>query len=263
MKQVGKVLCFLVCLGMMVFSGTKLYGIYSGYRNSDKVYEKLEEQYVVSLKETAETYDADMAENGADQRQEAELISVDFVALKETCDDIVGWIYCPDTRINYPIVQSNDNDYYLHRLINGEYNAGGTLFMDCRNSSDFSDWNSIIYGHNMKNGSMFSVLPKYIDQEFYEEHPVWYLLTPECSYVVEFVGGYVTAADSAAYAFPKNAEGKKQLADVAARSSSFRSGVAVGEEEKLVTFSTCVYDFENARYVLIGVLRHFETIENE
>lgn len=264
MKKILKGICILVCLLAVVFAGWKLYGIYSEYARGTETYEDLAEQYI-SGTEAVRKKTAAPEDNGTDRNAETETdasISVDFDALKKDCKDVAAWIYCPDTKINYPVVQGEDNEYYLHRLVNGEYNIGGTLFMDFRNSSDFSDWNTIIYGHNMKNGSMFAVLPDYMEQEFYEEHPVWYLLTEECDYRIELVGGYVTPADSDSYSFPQTAEEKAVLAGKAARSSSFRSDVDVRENDRLITLSTCVYDYENARYVLVGVLREADEEQN-
>lgn len=99
-------------------------------------------------------------------------IKVDFERLQEENKDIIAWLYCPDTEINYPVVQSKDNEYYLRRLLDGTWNIAGTLFMDYRNAADCSDLHTIIYGHNMKNNTMFGSLPKYSKQEYYEEHSV-------------------------------------------------------------------------------------------
>lgn len=251
----------ILCLLAIVFAGWKLYGIYSEYARGTEAYEDLADRYTFKM-ETVQGTEADPeAGPGADgesrdpETEPDTWISVDFQALKEVCGDVTAWIYCPGTKINYPVVQGEDNEYYLHRLMNGEYNLGGTLFMDFRNSADFSDWNTVIYGHNMKNGSMFGAVPDYMEQEFYEEHPVWYLFTEECDYRIELAGGYVTPADSDSYSFPRTAEEKAALAEKAVRSSSFRSDVEVQAEDRLITLSTCVYDYENARYVLVGVLR--------
>ena len=261
-------LLILFFVALIGFSGWKLYGIYAEYHKGTEAYGELVDQYV-SMETTAEKQNAgapDGVETPRLQETEAaveEMISVDVAALKETYPDVVGWIYCPGTVVNYPIVKGKDNDYYLHRLMDGEYSLGGTLFMDYRNTGDFSDWNSIIYGHNMKNGSMLAVLTEYYEQEFYEKHPVWYLFTEECDYQIELVGGYTTPADSDTYSFPESAEAKNALVKKADRSSTFESGITVGEDERLVTFSTCVYDYENARYVLVGVLREHEKLTEE
>jgi len=255
-------LLILFFVALIGFSGWKLYGIYAEYNKGTEAYGELANQYVSV--ETAEDSKI-VAETESVQDTEAveEMISVDVAALKEAYPDVVGWIYCPGTVVNYPIVKGKDNDYYLHRLMDGEYSLGGTLFMDYRNTGDFSDWNSIIYGHNMKNGSMLAVLTEYYEQEFYEKHPVWYLFTEECDYQMELVGGYTTPADSNTYSFPESAEAKAALAEKADRNSTFESDMVIGEEERLVTLSTCVYDYENARYVLVGVLREHEKLTEE
>lgn len=249
-------------VALIGFSGWKLYGIYAEYNKGTEAYGELAEQYV-SVETAAVKLDAEESkENSESETVAEEMISVDVAALRKTYPDVVGWIYCPGTAINYPIVKGKDNDYYLHRLMNGEYSLGGTLFMDYRNAGDFSGWNNIVYGHNMKNGSMLAVLTEYYEQEFYEKHPVWYLFTEECDYRIELVGGYTTPADSNTYSFPESADAKEVLVKKADRSSTFESGIQVGEDERLITFSTCVYDYENARYVLVGVLRNMEKLED-
>lgn len=267
-KKILQVIRIMICLLAVGFSGWKLYGIYSEYTRGTETYLALADLYTskVEVNKSEATELAGHAvkqENMTSEIENEDCIAVDFHALKEVCKDVVAWLYCPDTQINYPVVQGEDNEYYLHRLISGEYNIGGTLFMDFRNSPDFSDWNSIIYGHNMKNGSMFAILPDYMEQEFYEEHPVWYLLTEECTYQIKLAGGYVTPADSDSYVIADSAEERSTLANKAARLSSFRSNVDILENDRLITLSTCVYDYENARYVLVGVLKAIETAQGE
>lgn len=250
-ENIWRRLMFLLCLGAMMFGGWKLCGIYAEYAEGTETYDDLASQYI-HIQEP----------ESPDASGEAETIPVvSFDALLEECSDVVAWIYCADTSINYPIVQSGDNDYYLRRLMNGKYNIGGTLFMDYRNQADCSDWNTIVYGHNMKNGSMFAALPKYQEQAFYEEHPVMYLLTPEQDYMIELIGGYVTPSDSEAYSFPQTLEERNALIEKTCRASSFVSGAEILETDKLITLSTCVYDYDNARYVLVGVLRPVELEE--
>lgn len=260
-KKAITTLLFFIFFAIAAYSAWKLFGIHEEYEEGTDLYEQLAEQFVIPASEYADRNGADSTSEGGESAEEPTksveevLGAVDFQALKQMCDDVVGWIYCPGTPINYPIVQAEDNDYYLYRLINGKENKSGTLFMDFRNSSDFSDWNTLIYGHNMNNDSMFGVVPDYVKQEFYEKHPLWYLLTEDNSYVIELVGGYVTPADSEAYALPTDQAGRDLLYQKASRSSTFQSNVSVSGDDVLITCSTCVYDYENARYVLVGVLR--------
>ena len=99
-------------------------------------------------------------------------ISIDFDSLLSRNKDVIGWLYCPDTVINYPVVQGENNDQYLRKDLDGKYLVSGTLFADYRNGALGEDANYIIYGHNMKNGTMFSLLAKYKQQSYYDKHPV-------------------------------------------------------------------------------------------
>ena len=106
----------------------------------------------------------------------------------------MGWIYVeavPD--INYPIVHGKDNETYLHRTYEKNYNFAGTIFVDYENKGDFSDCNTIVYGHNMKNGSMFAQLKKFTqDEETYKKSKYFWIFTPEKNYRYEIISAYTT-----------------------------------------------------------------------
>lgn len=264
-KKILKAVLFLIFFAIAAYSALQLFGIYTEYEEGTDLYDELANQYVTVT--AGRSTALDETGDAGPHVEEAEIVEefpvVDFAALKTACEDVVAWIYCPGTPVNYPIVQAEDNDYYLYRLMNGQNNKNGTIFMDFRNQSDFSDWNTLVYGHNMHNNSMFGIVPDYMDQKYYDEHPVWYLLTEDGDYMIELVGGYVTPADSDTYTIPADAAGRDALTKKAATSSSFKSGVKVSGEDKLITLSTCVYDYDNARYVLIGVLREMVAQEDE
>lgn len=247
----------VVFLALILFSTWKLWGIYQEYYEGTKAYDILIERYVTlaeSVQEESPSAVSGEKDTVSIEEMERPAISVDFAALKAENPDIVGWIYCPDTTVNYPVVQGGDNDHYLYRLPDGQENKNGTIFIDYRNKSDFTDWNTLIYGHNMKNGAMFGILPQYMEQAYYEEHPVWYLLTEEKEYVIQLIGGYVTHAEDAEGLFPQNPAERDALYEKASKSSSFFSGTVIQPQDKLVTMATCVYDYDGARYVLVGVL---------
>lgn len=191
-------------------------------------------------------------ENAADGVPE----SINFESLKEINDDAVAWIYSPDTVINYVIAQTYDNDYYLHKKLDGSYASGGTLFADYHASGDFSDWNTLIYGHHMKDGSMFASIMNYEDQDYYEEHPVMYLYTPGMRYKMELIAGYTTDTADLVYQGVNSKMGRNTLLTYALERSDFKTDVAVDEDssDRLVTLSTCSYVYNDARYVLIGRL---------
>ena len=108
--------------------------------------------------------------------------------------DAVAWIYSPDTKINYGVVEAEDNDFYLHRAMDGSYSISGSLFVDCNNKRDFSDENTVIYGHHMNDGTKFASIMGYRENGYYAQHPVLYLSTPDMNYRVEVFSAYLTDA---------------------------------------------------------------------
>ena len=195
-----------------------------------------------------------------DQRSEdltklANLPEINFKALQEVNPDVIGWIYSPDTTINYPVVQGDDNAYYLKHLADGTENRNGCPFLDVQNRPDFTDDNSVIYGHHMQNGTMFAGISWYEDQSYYDEHPVMYLMTPSATYRIELFSGYITTMDSSAYmqTFGSIREHTDWLKEVSGR-SDFRANLEISAYDRVITLSTCAYRFENARYVLHGKL---------
>ena len=179
-------------------------------------------------------------------------IEVDFDVLLEKNEDIVGWLYSEDTPINLPVAQSSDNDYYLRRLIDGTGNNSGTLFVDYRNDRTFSDRNTIIYGHNMKNKEMFGTLPNYKEQSYFDEHPMMWLLTLDGDYKIELVAGYVTPTSSDVYSFEQSEEDVLAMVQQAVEKSTFHTDLEINPGDRFLTLSTCSYEYDNARYVLIG-----------
>lgn len=256
MQSVLRFGAILLCIGIMAFCAYKLYTVQAEYAEGTALYDDLANQYAATVETTKTAAPSDaFNEEPQELSGDALPLCVNFDTLLEANNDVVAWIYCADTPINYPVVQSDDNTYYLRRMLNGKYNIAGSLFMDYRCPSDFSGKNSIIYGHNMKNGSMFSILPSYGEQSYYEAHPIWYLLTPSANYKIELIGGYITTADSDTYSLPQTAEDVAALAAKAKQNSTFTADVEITEEDRLITLSTCAKDYGNTRYVLVGVLR--------
>ena len=178
--------------------------------------------------------------------------SIDFDSLHAVSADAVAWLFAPDMSINYPVAQSEDNAYYLRRLLDGTYASGGSLFADYRCAPDFSDWNTVIYGHQMNDGTMFGELENYRDPAYYAEHPVMYLYIPGKRYTLELIAGYLTDVNDVAYALPTTKVLRDAILTRAAMRSTFDSGITPDWSDKLVTLSTCAYDYDDARYVLIG-----------
>ena len=180
-------------------------------------------------------------------------IIVDFEVLTARNSDICGWLYCPDTVISYPVVQAEDNSFYLHRDIDLNYSSYGTLFTEAMSARDFDNDNSIIYGHHMKDGGMFALLVNYAKKDFYEKHPVFYLNTPEMNYRVEVFAAFLTDMYSDAYnnSFDSDEEMQAWL-DAAKEQSAIETDVEVVPGDRVLTLSTCTYEYDTARYVVMG-----------
>ena len=260
MRKLFRFLLGLAACGALAFATVNLVAYVQESNQSTNLNENLIDEAVAVKDPAPQSSNMDSIpeqESEADAEQlprQTAPIEVDFEVLWETNEDVVGWIYCEDTPINFPLVQAEDNDYYLRRLIDGTCNSSGTLFVDYRNADDFSDSNTIIYGHNMKNKGMFGTLSNYKEQSYYEEHPVMWLLTPEESYKVELIAGYVTASTSEIYSFGLVEEDILALVEKSIEQSTFTSGFQVSQGDSYVTLSTCSYEYDNARYVLIGRL---------
>lgn len=181
---------------------------------------------------------------------------VDFDGLQTINPDILGWIYSTGTPINYPVVQGEANEEYLYRMADGRENKCGSIFLDCGNDRSFQDANSVIQGHNMNNGSMFAELKKYAEQEYYDEHGEIWLVTPERTYCIAVFAAFVTTVDSDVWklSFPSEEEFTAWKSEMAEK-SLFQSRVTPAAGEKVVTLSTCSYEFENAHFVVMGVLK--------
>ena len=178
-------LVLLIAIGIFCFAAWKLVTIYLDYKtgvdeytaleeyaDNEKVTEGLEDSMDANDTMGDEWGDAELTEHSGSSRFESMENPIDFDSLQEINPDVIGWLEMEavDT-INYPIVQGEDNDYYLHRTFQRTDNFAGSIFMDYMNKSNFGQRNTIVYGHNMKNGSMFGSLKNYRDQEVYQKSP--------------------------------------------------------------------------------------------
>lgn len=247
-----KIRRFLMAALLLIFLGSTAVILYvkEGYRASEALYSQASEQYTASR--TAEPKEE---EERAESLPVSAPIEVDFDALRMENADIVGWIYCEDTPVNYPVLQGSDNDYYLKNSYDGSRSASGAIFIDANNQAGFADCNTIVYGHNMKNGSMFASLFDWADQEFYEKHPIIWLLTPEQDYQIVLMSGCMTSAHSQFYTICQEPceEFEQYLKDIQA-ASDFQPVFQPEGTGNYVLLSTCAYVFDNARYVLFGKL---------
>ena len=173
-------------------------------------------------------------------------------------DDSVGWLYIPDTNIDYPIMQSGDNEYYTRRAVDGSYLYAGSLFMDYRCSSDFSDFNSVIYGHNMGNGTMFADIPNYENEEYFMNHSYGWLTTENDVRLIDFFAVARTTDTSGLYLADRTFEKwDSQLRNCA----SIYKEIEVTESDHLVMLSTCTGAEGSSRTILLGKIIEESDVE--
>ena len=261
-------LLFLLLLGVFLSSGYRVGSyLFSSSASANQTEELIQSAVTVrpveptpapSTQNTPVSSSSEPAYTQPVQPDNRAPIEVDFAALHQKSEDIIAWLYSPRTPINYHVAQAEDNDYYLYRMINGKENKSGTLFMDYRNNPSMSDQNTLIYGHAMSIGTMFGTLERYKQQSYYDEHPVMYLLTPDADYALDLVAGYMTDVQDPVFTIPETGEDTQVLLTHVLKKSAFRTKAELPEDPRLVTLSTCAYDFEDARFVVVGVLRILE-----
>ena len=241
-------LCGLLALG----SGFLMAHDLNQYAESAGTYDGLAEHVEVPEDDNTGT-------ESAGEDSSVILPTVDFEALWETGPDIIGWLTLPDTAINYPVTQTNDNEYYLHHLYDGTYNKTGCLFADYENKEDFSDRNTIIYGHNMRDGSMFATLNEYDEQSYYDGHPQMYLVTPDGGYIVDIFTAFVakpgeSGSDTSPWRLDWKDDGAYTtwLSEMAGR-SVIETDVTVTSSDKVLTLSTCTPGGAS-RFIVMGKL---------
>lgn len=241
----------ILVIAIVVFavSAYKLYGIFSEYNKGDKEYQKIQDLVINTEKK--------------DDTKE-ETFSVDFEKLLEMNSDVVGWIrFDEPSEINYPVVQGRDNEEYLKRTFEANTNKLGTLFVDVNNPGDFSGRNTFIYGHNMKNGSMFAQLLKYKDDSFYKEHPYFYIYTPDGkvrTYEIFSAGVVKDTSDSYIMDYADDAAFQTYI-DYIKQQSAYSTSAEVTTASKIVSLSTCTNVRDDERFLVHGVMIKEEAVK--
>lgn len=268
-------LIILIGVALLGVAGVKLYGHYADRATSNSLYEELNEQYVF----TAEPEPLPTEESAALSRREESdprgdqagtllgeeepeareipwyhMIRVDFEKLKERNQDVVGWIFFENENISYPILFSGDNTKYLRRTLDGKNASAGSIFLDGDNTPDFEDSRSVIYGHNMKNLSMFGKLKYYRQEGYYEEHQYFQMLAEGIVYRYQIFSCFdvpETETEICRVDFSPD-EDFSEFIDTLHRRSLVDTEIKVESDDKVVTLLTCYVD---GRRTLVNAVR--------
>lgn len=255
-----------IILGIAVlvfaFSAYKLIDIYFEYSAGNKEYVSIANRMIV-IQTTEEGKEPQ--EKGQQEIRSHVSLKVNFDKLQKINKDVVGWIQFDEPeRISYPVVKGKDNDKYLTTTFEGKQNTAGSIFVDVVNDGEFADRNTFIYGHNMKNGSMFGQLRKYKTKDYYEKNPYFYIYTPDGKEVKYQIFAVCIVEDtSRSYTRFYNSDEEyvdylKYLQSIA----RYDTGVELAADSKIVSLSTCTNVSETQRLLVHGV-KISETVVGE
>jgi len=254
-------------LVVMIFAGYRIVETKQTYQKGASVYDNISFQVKKTASVETQPLEAiQLADINLPPEQAGEIrtkiyipdFDIDFEMLRSINKDAAAWLYSPDTVIDYPVMKADDYSYYLNHLIDGTVNSNGTLFIDFNNSPDFTDQLTVIYGHHMKSGSMFGGLVGYKEQQYFNEHPYMYLYTEQENYRIDLMyGSVISAGQWKEYAF-MYAENIEALLTYAMDNTTFKSETDYQEGDRIVVLSTCSYEFNEARYFVVGKLTRTE-----
>lgn len=243
-KRLWQRMLTIVCLGVFIYSGTAIGFELFGYYQNRQVLAKAQTMYG--------------HEEERNEKREPGKIRSSFDELRKVNEDIVGWINMKDTMIQYPIVQSRDNAFYLTRNYLKNDTRAGSIFMDYRNDVLHESPNTVVYGHRMRDGSMFAGLTNYLKKDFFHEHRKFQYDTLYQSYEAEIFAVYETTVD-----FDYIQTDFQDLGEYAhylqavRKKSVYQTKTDVSTDDLILTLSTCdhVLAPKNGRLVVQAKLK--------
>lgn len=262
MKKICGLLAVIAAVAAIVCAGVGILH-YQEEKNAGEVYEELKTEVAVEPVTEPEPEEIQEPEEIIPEEEPLE-IPVDFAALQEQNPDVYAWIRIPGTNVDYPILQSaDDNGYYLTHTIDHEKKTEGAIYTEDYNSKDFEDPNTVIYGHNMKNGSMFRTLHNYEDRSFFDENREVWIYLPDRILEYRIFAAYVYDNRHLLLNFDFDDEDvyRRYLDDVfsiRSMNAFIDTSMEVGTEDKIITLSTCNAGISEQRYLVQAVLISIE-----
>ena len=250
MKKAIRYILLTVCVCVFCYSAYNLINIYLNYKKIDDDYGEL-----------AKTYTKEKEE----KEEKESYLQINWDELLQRNKDVKAWIQIPNTNVNYPVLQGETNDTYIHSDIDHNELSAGSIFIASENEDPFNDFNTVIYGHNMKiGGEMFSQLKEYEDESFYKEHPNFYIYTPDGktrTYTVFSAAVVKDTADQYNLTYATD-EAFESYLKMCKEDSAYDTGTEVNAQSQIVSLSTCTNVREDERFLLQGVLTATDGGEN-
>lgn len=251
-KKKRNIIILSVLILVFVLSVGFIIAYFVKQNNAKDEYEEIKEKAKVSVEKEVK--------DSEEELDEPYVSPIDFEELWKTNEEIYAWIQIPGTEIDYPIAQRADDDaYYLNHTIEGTEGLPGSIYTEAVNSKDFTDFNTVIYGHNMKNGSMFAGLHKYEDKEFLEENPYVYIYLPDRTLKYQIFAAVVFDDRHIMHNFRYDTpEGRKgflsEIEGVRTMESTYDDSVEVGVDSNIITLATCIGGQPDNRWLVEAVL---------
>lgn len=252
MQRLHQLIIGLILLVMLVSGGLVLRDYIEGKR-AEEEYRRLAELAQQTTEATTEAPETE-TETETEAETEAPYVSpIDFEELAKINPDVIGWIRIPDTNIDYPIVQNDNNDTYLHTDFNGEESIYGAIYLDFESDSDMMGKNNILYGHNMKNGSMFRDLVYYKEEQYFKDHQYFEIYTPERTIRLKAISCYYDKAQPIYRKTKFKSEGSYQAFLDAMLTPCAYAEIPEEPIQALYTLITCSYEVDDARTFVFAV----------
>jgi len=243
-KSIIPVILLVIFAGIAIFSLIKIIGINKEYEDSEKEYQSIAKDAVITI----EDFDK---QAGKKEEESLPYLIVNHSKLYHKNEDYLAWIRVQDTEINYPLVFGVDNEKYLKRSFEGNWSSSGCIFMDCRNTWDFSDFHTIVYGHSMLDHSMFFALQRYPRSDYFYSHNQVEIYQGKKLYVYTAFSFFKTEADGELYfSLTETDQQKADFISFLKRNSYYDTGIDVSTDDKILTLSTCVESEGLDRWVL-------------
>lgn len=253
MKKNLRILLVVLCLAVLLFSVGRIVRIQMDYWNTDKLYKELRDQrFHLQEPLPKEAAKADVFP----------VVEIDIEGIKEINPEVIGWIWIPGTEVNYPFLQGTDNQTYLSKSYRLEKDLGGSIFMDYRNGADLSDDNTILYGHNMKNGAMFGGLKKFADPTYRKANPTVYLFTQNGIRKYRIFAAYKTDSTSRSYTRDLSGSREEFLSYIASCAGESQIELA-DKQSRMITLSTCTSVRRTERFVVHAVYESMQPRDSE
>lgn len=251
-----------VCILVFAGSLTKLIMIFHEYNSAVSEYDDIADEFVVESEDV--TGEAIVSEDSieveeteaADEKENTPFVfkplNVDFDSLKKTNKDVIGWIQFETFNLSYPIVKDSGDNYYLKHTFKKQKNNSGSIFIGPVNNSNFRDTNTIVYGHNMKNGSMFGQLSRYKTKSYFQNNQYFRIYTPNGTQRYQIFSVSKVATNASAYTVWARTGGSEYANWIKEqkKNSMYDTGVSVSEYDTVVTLSTCVTGEDTKRLVV-------------